>query len=311
MSSTRVPAPRGRDPPINFPYNLRYHFVESRFMEARYNIYFAGQLRDGHDLASAQAAMARLFNADEATVARLFSGSQQLVKRNCDKSTALKYKQAIESAGGVPVIKAISVATPTPAAASAPMTAAQKIAALAAAPEPAIRRGAPSPEVPGAQGNDTAGTPAGQGGQIEDSASGIQLAPAGTPVLLPTERAAPAASRVQAPQLSVGASGERLSETSPPPPPPPDTSHLSEGPVGDILPTLPSSATPLSPDTSAIALSPDGTDLSDCAADPAAPPDLDLSGLDLAPAGADVLEPQFRNKHDTPAPATDHLALED
>ena len=57
-----------------------------------------------------------------------------------------------------------------------------------------------------------------------------------------------------------------------------------------MLPNLPSAGTRLAPDTSALSLAPDGTDLTDCAASEPRPPDIDLSSLELAPAGADVLE---------------------
>ena len=269
-------------------------------MEARYNIYYSGQLLEGKELPAVRANMAKLFNADEATLNKLFSGKAQLVKRNCDKSTARKYKQAIENAGGIPVIKA---ANTTPAAPSAPpaaeaMSAAERIAALASAPgplsQPQPTESPKSTEVPDAQADGS-----------------IALAPSGTDVLRAEERTAPAASTVTTPNLDLDTSGQRLSETPPAPPAAPDTSHLSEGGVGELLPTLPSSAQALDPDTSGISLSPDGTDFSDCAAPEANTPNLDLSGIDLAPPGADVIEPQYRKKQDPPPPATDHLALED
>jgi hypothetical protein len=267
-------------------------------MEARYNIYFAGQLIAGQDLAGVRTRIGKLFKADAATLDKLFSGKTQLLKRDCDKATALKYKQAMEQAGALPVIKAIA-ANETPASAPAPakaMTAAEKIAALAAAPDPAARRQEPAP-------------PPAHNVQPVDGA--IALAPAGTSVLLPGERPAPARSEIEPPDLEVMASGQRLSESAPMPPPPPDTSHLTEGTVGELLPNLPSSAAPVSPDISGIQLTPDGTDLSDCAAPAQAPPALDLSGLALAPAGADVLEQQYRNRPSPPPPTTEHLKLED
>lgn len=269
-------------------------------MEARYNVYFAGQLLDGQELPAVRANMAKLFNADEATLDKLFSGKAQLVKRDCDKATALKYKQAIEKAGALPVIKAAE-ATPTPspaAPADKPMTAAERIAALASAPDlsaqPQAAESEASPE--------PVDTP---------SQDDIALAPSGTEVLRAEERAAPVASSVNTPDLDVDTSGERLSDTPPEPPAAPDTSHLSEAAVGELLPNLPSSTTALDPDTSGLSLSPDGTDFSDCAAPEPTAPELDLSGIDLAPAGADVIEPQYRKKQHRPPPATDHLALED
>ncbi len=285
----------------------RYHLRGDRNMEARYNVYFAGQLRAGHDLASVRDQLARLFKADTATLDKLFSGKTQLVKRDCDKATALKYQQAMEQAGAVPIIKSLAQpAESEPAAAPGKaVSMAERIAALAAAPDITY------PHQAGKNtGADTAQIQ--QSTQPDEAAAGgIRLAPAGTAVLLPQERPAPATSNVTPPDLEIFASGQRLSEPRPEPPPAPDTSHLSAGEAGELLPNLPSAGTPLAPDTSALSLAPDRTDLTDCAASEPPPPDIDLSSLELAPAGADVLEPQYRDRHDRPMPATDHLALED
>ncbi len=81
------------------------------------------------------------------------------------------------------------------------------------------------------------------------------------------------------------------------------------GGVGEDIPTLASTEAPLSPNTDALDLSPEGTDFSDCAPpDPEEPP-LDLSALDLAAAGCDVLEEQYRKREQAAAPNTDHLSL--
>jgi hypothetical protein len=284
---------RVQDQRDNFPYTSGNTLWEGALMEARYNVYFSGQLLAGRELATVRANLGKLFNANEATLNKLFSGKAQLVKRDCDKATALKYKQAIEKAGGIPDIKTVA-ATPVDEAQSA----AERIAALASAPDLGAQQPATEPE----------GNPEAPGTQTDVN---IALAPSGTEVLLAEERAAPVASSVNALDLDVDTSGERLSDALPTPPAAPDTSHLSEGAVGEILPNLPSSATALDPDTSGISLSPDGSDFSDCAAPASDAPELDLSGIDLAPAGADVIEPQYRKKQDTPPPATDHLALED
>jgi len=270
----------------NFPYTWGNSHRGVVLMEARYNVYFSGQILEGRDLPTVRANMAKLFNADETTLNKLFSGKAQLVKRDCDKATARKYKQAIEKSGASPIIKTAEAA-PAPAHTAPvrkPMTSADRIAALASAPDLGAQ--------PEAEGN-------------------IALTPSGTEVLSAEERTGPVASSVNTPDLDVDTSGQRLSDTPPTPPVAPDTSHLSEGAVGELLPTLPSSAQQLNPDTSGISLSPDGTDFSDCAAPDSNAPELDLSGIDLAPPGADVLEPKYRKKQDTPPPATDHLALED
>lgn len=105
-------------------------------MQERYNVYFAGQVMAGHELGSVRDKLAKLFNADQTTLEKLFSGKPQLIKRECDAATAQKFKSAMERAGALPIVKVAEAAATTPAAAPArPMTAAEKIAALAAAPD--------------------------------------------------------------------------------------------------------------------------------------------------------------------------------
>ena len=269
-------------------------------MEARYNIYFAGQLLEGQDLATVRSKLAKIFNADEQTLDTLFSGKTQLLKRDCDKATALKYKQAIEKAGAQPVIKAVAAPAVDATPPTTAMSSAEKIAALAAAPEE-IRYG--SSKAPAA----AATAPA----QEDASADSVGLAPPGSDVLREDERATPVARDIDTSGLAVDASAQRLSQEPAPPPAAPDTSHLDMGEVGDIIPNLPPRQEQLSPNIDNIDLAPDGTDFSDCAAPEAAEPALDLSELNLAPEGAELLEEEYRNKHQATAPATDHIALED
>ena len=270
-------------------------------MATGYNVYFSGQVLAGEEPAEVRRRLGQLFKADEATLDKLFSGKAQLVKRNCDKATALKYKQAMEQAGAAPLIKAIAA---EPAAAeqapAAKLTAAQRIAMLANAPDV----GRPDADRQTAENRVQAATT----GDTQRGTFGIL--PAGSDVLRPEERQGPASPAVTAPDLEVGAGGERLSAVPPAAPPAPDTSHPSAAPVGATLPTLPATAEPVSPDTSALHLAPEGTDFSDCAAVPPAAPNLDLAGIELAPPGADVLEARYRARHDQPPPSTGHLALD-
>ena len=74
-------------------------------MEERYNVYFAGQVLEGCDRSSVRDKLAKVFNADQATLDKLFSGKAQLIKRNCDKATALQYREAMERAGAIPIVK--------------------------------------------------------------------------------------------------------------------------------------------------------------------------------------------------------------
>jgi hypothetical protein len=269
-------------------------------MEPRYNIYFAGQLLPGHELAIVRPKLAKLFNANEQVLDKLFSGKPQLLKKGCDKGTALKYKQAMERAGAQAVVKTVAAPGAEPqAAVEAPpppmdkkMTAAERIAALAAAPDTGTY------EPPAAEQTVTGDTAVG-------------LAPVGADVLRPEERAEPVSAQVDTSGLEIDSNAQRLSKESPPPPPAPDTSHLHMGAVGEDIPTLMSDREPLSPNTEGLNLSPEGTDFADCAAPEAVAPNLDLSALKLAPEGSDVLDEHYRKKEQATAPATDHLSLDE
>lgn len=291
-------------------------------MDTRYHIYFAGELLEGHALADVRAKMAKLFNANEATLEKLFSGETQAIKRNCDRTTASKYKAAIEKAGARPIIKvadgaqsappntraaATPDATPAqPAKQTAKQTAAEKIAALAAAADVTETR------QPAAT---SASEPAATSAASEESAIAqddtFGLAEVGSDVLREDERSQVEAAHIDTSSLELDAPADRLAPQAPAAPAAPDTSHLNVGEVGETLPTLPKQETALTPNTDSISLAPEGGDLSDCAPPAADKPDLDLSALDLAPAGAQVLEEQYRKRETAVAPDTEHLTLDE
>lgn len=258
-------------------------------MSETYNIYFAGELLPGHDDAEVRTRLAKLFNADDATLAKLFSGKRQLIKRDCSKATALKYKQAMEKAGAKPVIYRATEADET-----RPTEPAAPIAAEA-----------------GSAANRIAAVAAGRDPDQPETRSALRLEPAGADVLRPEERLNEQPAEIDTSALSIDESATRLSEEAPPPPDAPDTSHMSMGDVGEAIPTLDAGDMPPPPDTSAISLAPEGTDLSDCAPPDPGSLELDLSGIDLAPEGSDVLDEKFRKREQATPPPTDHLSLED
>ncbi|HKK22769.1 MAG TPA: hypothetical protein VJ947_03705 [Pseudohaliea sp.] len=69
-----------------------------------FNIYYAGEILEGHDPASVRKGIAVLFNAGDATLDKLFSGTTQLIRRGVDREQALRYKAAMERAGARPRI---------------------------------------------------------------------------------------------------------------------------------------------------------------------------------------------------------------
>lgn len=294
-------------------------------MEERYNVYFAGQVMAGFDTRTVRDKLAKIFNADQATLDKLFSGKAQLIKRDCDAATAAKFKQALERAGAIPIIKsatanaaatvsntaATTAATPPPDAPPRPMTAAEKIAALAAAPDE-TRFQMRAPDKGGADHRGHTAVVRNETDSDTDTGNGgIVLAPPGTAVLREEERAAPVIRTVDTSGLEIDATATRLSDAPPPPPAAPDTRHLSMGAVGDSIPNLPSAAIPLSPNLDGLVLSAAGTDFSDCALPAAEALPLDLSHLAALPPGDIPLEEQRRRPLPVATPDTDHIRLED
>ena len=75
----------------------------------RYEIAFSGQLVEGAPLASVQANLARLFQADAQRIAQLFSGRRVVIKNNLDEAGAEKYRLTLERAGAVVEVLAMLV----------------------------------------------------------------------------------------------------------------------------------------------------------------------------------------------------------
>lgn len=272
-------------------------------MEQRYNVYFAGEIIDGHEDRAVREALARLFRADDATLDKLFSGKAQLIKRECDRATAVKYQEAMERSGARALIRAAPPPAETASAAqTGPQSAAEKIAALAAAADVGTYAG-PTQSPAELTGSDPT-TSAGNGA--------LKLCADGTEVLRPEERAAITQVDIDTSGLEVDLAAQRLSAEPSPPPTAPDTDHLSMGDVGETIPNLPSQTTPLAPATDGISLSPPGTDFSDCGPVDTAAPDLDLSAIELAPPETEVLREEERNhRAEPPPPDTDHIHLAD
>ncbi len=238
-------------------------------MNSRYDVCFSGQLQQGQELQAVRQKIQKLFNASPETLEKLFSGKTQILKRGCDEQTAQKYRQAMERAGALAIIRA-SEAVTTPA-----------------------------------------DTPVSSGTQSQTGNSGLDLAPAGSEVLRPEERPAVATSEIDVSDIELTAAGTDLSEPVEATETGPDTSHLSMAEVGEDIPTLADTSTPLKPNIDNISLSPEGTDFSDCAPPEAEAPALDLSNIKVADVGSDVLEKQYKKTSEDKAPDTDHITLED
>lgn len=238
-------------------------------MNPRYDVCFSGQLLQGQELQAVRQKIQKLFNASPETLEKLFSGKTQILKRGCDEQTAQKYRQAMERAGALAIIRSCDAAAPQ----------------------------TNSPVPPGTE--------------RQSENSGLNLAPAGSEVLRPEERTVVATNDIDVSDIELTATGTNLGEHVEATETAPDTSHLSMGELGEDIPTLPDTNTPLKPNVDDISLSPEGTDYSDCAPPEAETPALDLSNIEIAAVGSDVLEEQYKKTAEGKAPDTDHITLED
>lgn len=67
----------------------------------QFEIAFSGEIAPGAQLEQVKAAIARLFQADDALLARLFSGQRMVIKQSIDSDAAAKYQAAFQRAGAV------------------------------------------------------------------------------------------------------------------------------------------------------------------------------------------------------------------
>ncbi len=179
----------------------------------RYEIAFSGQLVDGAPMASVQANMARLFQADAQRIALLFSGRRIVIKGNLDQASAEKYRLTLERAGAVVEVLAMPVEevelAPPPVAAAV----AEPIVAAAATPvAPGRLQVAPRDEYMAAF--------------ADVDAPDFGIAPVG--VDLQDAKPDASAPAVDLSQFSLAPAGSDMGQAKAAPAgPPPDTSYLS------------------------------------------------------------------------------------
>ena len=108
--------------------------------EQQYDLFFSGQLLDGHFTDFVKADIKQLFKADDAYVNALFSGKEQVIKAKVDKATAIKYQQAFKKAGAKLIVKAHSaqVTQQTAHQASNKMTPTSPSVSKPVAPKPTV-----------------------------------------------------------------------------------------------------------------------------------------------------------------------------
>lgn len=247
-----------------------------------YDIYLTGKLAENTTAALAAQRLATLFKSSPDVMAGMLTGKPQLLKRGVDKPTALKYREALQNAGVEVAFKAQTNTMPAATAASTVPT-----SVPASTPTPA-----------------TAQPIAGLSGL-----GGLSLAPVGSDVLQPSERARPVTVMIDTSELQVLPPGP-LPGAAPLAVATPDISNLSLAPAGgDLLSAAEKQHPPVvTPAIDDLSLAPAGA-LLETLHTAVAAIEPDLSGLSLAPPGTDLLTAEQRAKPSPKAPNTDHLKL--
>lgn len=220
-------------------------------MSDRYDIYYQGELLEGHEEALVREKLRRLFNASDTVLDRLFSGEPQLVKSSCDNVTALKYQKAMKAAGARPLIRPVggtaepgpvsAVEEEPPAADTAQLESTAEETADFALAATGARLSEPGPEPPAAPNTDHLSTAA--AGELipnlprfeellDPDISGIDLAPEGTDLSdcapPPVPDLEPDLSHLQLAEAGADVLEEKYRRHTEPPAP--DTDHLELDP---------------------------------------------------------------------------------
>ena len=223
-----------------------------------YDVLFYGVVKPGHDPEQARDNLAALFKTERGKVDPLFSGSEVVIKRGIDETTAKRYQAAFAKAGLVCQLRDASSAAPdatTGAGEGEPSVA-----------EAGSRLSPERPEAPPAP--DTSHLSAAQEGA--DVLEGFEA---------PEPPPAPDVSH-----LSASAEVDDLLEgvEREPPPPPPDISHLSASEAEDLTADIERAPAPPPPDISHLTTAETGTDVLEEREEEAPPPPPDTSHLGMA-----------------------------
>jgi len=209
-----------------------------------YDVYLTGKLTDGLTTDIAAQRLAALFKSTPAAMTDMLTGKPQLLKRGIDKTTALKYREALQKAGVEVAFKEVKngETAPTSVSTAAPAP----IAGLQLAPAGADLLRADERAIPPTAHIDTT------------HFSVAELSP------FPPQHHAIEAATPDTSHLSLAPAGGELlneAERAQPPVSAPDTSALSLAPTGAPLETLSETTAAVTPDISQLTLAPVGVEL--------------------------------------------------
>ena len=251
-----------------------------------FNVVFRGDIVPGQGLPDVKLRFAQVFRLEADKVDGYFSGKPIVLKKDCDRATAEKFKTVLHQAGALVDIK--SANAPVPAPRPAPI----KPQASAPSPSPA---------------------PVASSSAVEDEV--WSLSSRGSDLLKPEERIVPTPVQVSIEHIQLVKRNPFAMDAEEPleherdmTPPQLDVSALQLAQVGSTLVDY-QEFQPRELDLSALSLDAVGAAL--VRADEQMPMmsvELDISDINLAPAGGDL--GQLQEPPPPPAPATDHLTFD-
>jgi hypothetical protein len=276
-----------------------------------FNVIFRGEVLAGRNPAEVKARFAQLFKMDAAKAEGFFSGKPVVLKPNCDRATADKFKAVLEQAGAGVEIRAVA-----PAAQAAPSPATPQ-----AAP-PVAPRPQPAPAAPPAQQSAVqSATPPASAASVSSVAASAppadswSLSAAGSNLLRPNEINTPAAKDIDISHLAVVK--PKLFSTEPEEPleparavqaPSMNLSAYSVANVGEPLVPF-EEFVPRELDLSEFVLDAVGADvLRPEERKEFVPANVDTSSMNIAPAGGDL--GQIKPPEPPPPPSTEHLSVQ-
>ena len=242
--------------------------------QTHYDIYFTGELVEGVNNDQAKMGLAQLFKTSVLKINKLFNGKPQLIKRNVNKTEAIKYKSALHKIGLLVAVKAHN-----------PLT---NKATNASTTEKTNNQQQPK--------------------NLHETTS-LSLAPVGEAVLSASERSTYTSANIDTSSIKLVSPFTEITTAEPPSLPVPNTAHISIAdlgedlvephdsdspapldldhyslaPIGVELENLANHTTDLNPDTSNISLAEIGGDLPTLKIDESEPVVPDISHLSLKP----------------------------
>jgi hypothetical protein len=249
--------------------------------EQHYDIFFRGEVLDGFELDAVKTQVGQLFKAPPEKVEQLFSGKVIPLKKDLDKATAAKFKQALEKAGAKIYIKLAAESAPVSAAKPVPPAAA--ITSSPQAPALAIQVAVIA--------EDNAPLPVAEATISDETPTEFIILPPGSDVLRKDERTVIEPVKVDISGIRMASVFDQPEIDKVPPPRAPDVSHLSTAAVGaDILAGVKKEPPPPAPAVDHISIAEGDFNLSELVEKVPVPPAPDVSHISTAAPGSDILE---------------------